>query len=284
MNLQKRIRAQIKPVARSILERALHDLPLTDQVMAEWACRNGWRPPPLGVETDTYVNASFGYDDEENIKKAVSVVKRNTMVSFERLATLWLQVQHLDKHEIPGALVECGVWRGGSAGMMALAHLHFRSAPHRELHLFDSWQGLPEPDRELDGAVAAQYSGGASGGTLEPIGQCVAALDEVRQLLEKEVAYPPSLISYHVGWFQETLARTRIDQISLLRLDGDWYESTKVCLEHLYPKVVKGGTIVLDDYGYWAGCRKATDEFIATLPEPVMLHHIDADGRYFTKA
>ena len=235
------------------------------------------------MDTESYIDASFGYDDEANIKKAVSVIKRNTMVSFERLATLWLQVQHLDKHEIPGDLVECGVWRGGSAGMMALAHLQSRSNASRHLHLFDSWQGMPEPDRDFDGALAVEYSGGVGGRTLEPIGRCVAALDEVRQLLEREIAYPPELIHYHVGWFQETLERTQVDKILLLRLDGDWYESTKICLEYLYPRVVKGEIVILDDYGYWAGCRKATDEFIERLSEPVMLHHIDADGRYFMK-
>lgn len=283
MNLRKRITAQVKPVARSILQRALHDRPLTNQMIAEWACGKGWRPPPIGVETGAYINASFGYDDEANIKKAVSIIKRNSMVSFERLATLWLQVQHLDKYEIAGAMVECGVWRGGAAGMMALAHLHSRRTPSRHLHLFDSWQGMPEPHHEFDGALAVEYSGGANGGALEPVGQCVAALDEVRQLLEREIAYPSDLITYHVGWFQKTLAQTQIDKISLLRLDGDWYESTKICLEHLYPRVVKGGIVILDDYGYWAGCRRATDEFIERLSEPVMLHHIDADGRYFMK-
>lgn len=283
MNFQKRIKAQVRPVARSILQRALHDRPLTNQMMAEWACHKGWRPPSQGVETEAYIDASFGYDDEANIKKAVSVIKRNTMVSFERLATLWLQVQHLDKYEIVGDLVECGVWRGGSAGMMALAHLYSRPNTSRHLHLFDSWQGLPEPDRELDGALAVKYSGGANRGALEPIGQCVAALDEVRQLLEREIGYPAERIHYHVGWFQETLARTQVEKIALLRLDGDWYESTKICLEELYPRVAKGGIIVLDDYGYWSGCRKATDEFIEQLSEPVMLHHIDVDGRYFVK-
>jgi len=264
-----------------MLQWIMRDRTLMSQMMAEWARGKGWRP--RGVDTEDYIDVPFGYDGEASIKDAVSVVRRNTMVSFERLATLWSQVEYLDTHKIPGDLVECGVWRGGSAGMMALAHLQAGSNVIRHLHLFDSWQGLPEPDREFDGARAVEYSGGANGGALKPIGRCVAALDEVRQLLETEIAYPTELIHYHVGWFQETLVQAQIDKIALLRLDGDWYESTRVCLERLYPRVVRGGIIILDDYGYWAGCRKATNEFIEKLAEPVMLHRIDVAGRYFMK-
>ena len=124
MNVRNHIKARVKPVAQSLLHLALQDRSLTNQMLLDWACRKGWRPSSLGVNEDDYINASFGYDDEADIKRAVSVVRRSTMVSFERLATLWLQIQHIDNHGIAGDLVECGVWRGGAAGMMALAHLH----------------------------------------------------------------------------------------------------------------------------------------------------------------
>ena len=274
-------KAQVRPVARSILRWVQRDHTLMNQTMAEWARGKGWRP--LGVDTKDYLEVAFGYDDEANIKQAVSVIRRHTMVSFERLATLWSQVQYVDQHKIPGDLVECGVWRGGSAAMMALAHLQAGSNASRQLHLFDSWQGLPEPIGALDGAHAVGWSGGADGGALKPVGRCVAALEEVRELFAKEIAYPPELIHYHVGWFQETLPGAQVGDIAILRLDGDWYESTRICLEHLYPRVVPGGIVILDDYGYWAGSRKATDEFIAQLSAPIMLHRIDVAGRYFVK-
>lgn len=229
------------------------------------------------------MRAPFGYEDEAEIRNAVPLVRHHTMMSFERLATLWLQVRYLDNHKVSGTLVECGVWRGGAVAIMALAHLHSASSPWRQLHLFDSWQGLPEPDAKLDGKSAVEFAGGADSGALRSVDRCVASLEETRDLLEKEVRYPANLIHYHSGWFQETLPRTEVGEIALLRLDGDWYESTRVCLEHLYSSVVSGGVVVLDDYGLWAGCRKATDEFLARQPKPIMLHHIDYTGRYFIK-
>jgi O-methyltransferase len=78
-------------------------------------------------------------------------------------------------------------------------------------------------------------------------------------------------------------AASSIDEIALLRLDSDWYESTRECLEYLYPKVAKNGVIVIDDYGSWKGCRRAGDEFLSSLGEPIMLHYIDSSGRYWLK-
>src|SRR5229473_2664573 len=162
MNLRDRIKSRIRPVAKSLLGRMLRDRPLTNQLLSEWACRKGWRPRAL----EDYLNASFGYEEEGEIKRAVAIVQRGTMISFDRLATLWLQVRHIDNHQLAGALVECGVWRGGAAAIMALAHLHSGSTPWRHVHLFDSWQGLPEPDEHHDGSLAVEYSGGARGGAL----------------------------------------------------------------------------------------------------------------------
>ena len=280
MSADRSVKDLLRPIAEPLIRRLARTKTMTNR-FRDLACRDGWRPPSL--ETEDYLRASFGYDDEEGIKRAVSRVRPNTMVSFDRLATLWLQVLYLDRNRIPGDLVECGVWRGGAAAMMALAHLGSGSKTFRQLQLFDSWKGLPEPDGELDGTFAVEYSGGAHNGKLKPVGKCVASLDEARYLLETQVGYPSDLVHYHVGWFQETLPRTELGAISLLRLDGDWYESTKLCLEYLYPRVVKGGIVVLDDYGYWSGCRKATDEFLQIQSDPIMLHHIDDTGRYFLK-
>lgn len=98
------------------------------------------------------------------------------------------------------------------------------------LHLFGIWQGQREPDDESEGPLAVVYSKEAKEEAEGPVGLYVAALDELRQFLEKEIAYPRELVNYHVGWFQQTLDQTQIDKISLLRLDGDWYESTKYVL------------------------------------------------------
>lgn len=246
---------------------------------------NGWRAPH-GTPIDLLNGGKlFGYDEENLIRGAISKVSANTMSSFERLATIWQQVRYLDRYNISGDLVECGVWKGGTAGMMALAHLASYSPPRRNLHLFDSFQGLPEPDSSVDGVMATEYSDGHANGKLASIQKCVGALKDSQLLLEKKIAYPTDLINYHQGWFEETVPASAnvLPRIALLRLDGDWYESTRVCLQNLYSKVVSGGVVVIDDYGHWEGCRKAVDEFLNLVKEPVLLNHIDYTGRFWVK-
>ena len=232
-----------------------------------------------------HLGVSFGYDEEEQIKRAVLRVKDNTMTSFERLASLWQQVRYLDRCEIPGSFVECGVWKGGSVGVMALAHRATHPEPKRVLHLFDSFEGLPEPDARMDDAHSVEYANGRGDGKLQSVGKCVGTLEQNRELLEQRLDYPKNLLQYHAGWFQDTVPRDApaLSQIALLRLDGDWYESTRICLDHLYDKVVHGGVIVIDDYGHYEGCRRAVDEFLQKRREPALLSHIDYTGRYWVK-
>ena len=222
------------------------------------------------------------YDEEDLARQALKVVDEYTMTSYERMVTLWQQVRYLDAAGIAGCLVECGTWRGGAMGMMALAHLA-SGPPNRTLHLFDSFAGLPEPDAAKDGRMAADYAGGRTSGALASIGRCVGPLEDNQRLLGEIIGYPEALTHYHVGWFQDTVAPAvqEVGRIALLRLDGDWYESTKVSLEALGPLVSSGGIVVIDDYGRWAGCRQAVDEFMARLSRPVFLSHIDASGRYY---
>jgi O-methyltransferase len=257
---------------------------LSEKILRPWMIRLGWQPSGVSPISALQIESCFGYDEEEAIKAAASIVMNNTMVSFQRLATLWTQVRYLDRYSLSGSMVECGVWKGGAAGLMALAHLHGQSPASRELHLFDSWEGLPEPRAQLDGQAAAEYASGNGSGALKPIGQCVSSITEASNLLETKIGYPRELIHYHKGWFQETLTRGGLpEEIALLRLDGDWYESTKICLAELYPRVSKHGVVVIDDYGHWAGCRAAVDEFIGGLTAPIILNHVDYTCRYWIK-
>ncbi|MEI6239529.1 MAG: TylF/MycF/NovP-related O-methyltransferase [Planctomycetia bacterium] len=110
-------------------------------------------------------------------------------------------------------------------------------------------------------------------------------LAENRNLLEQTIQYDARNIHYHHGWFQDTLPvdAAAVGPIAILRLDGDWYASTKACLEHLYDQVVPSGFVIVDDYDTYDGCRKAVDEFIASRSLPVQLHRVDADCRYWVK-
>lgn len=198
------------------------------------------------------------------LSRAVAMfrVRRYTMTTPVRCRKLWDSCKQVLDQNVPGCFVECGVWKGGSAAIMALAIKN--SGRERHLHLFDSFEGLPEPT-ETDGQQAAAYSGGRNQGKLATVNQCRAGLDEVKHLILDEINVPKELAHFHVGWFQNTIPvdAKHLGPIALLRLDGDWYDSTKICLEHLYPLLSPGGIIVVDDYFAWEGCRKATDEYRA---------------------
>jgi O-methyltransferase len=150
--------------------------------------------------------------------------------------------------------------------------------------LFDSFEELPEPKPE-DGIQAAEYCGGANSGMLVPVGQCEASIEGVRDFLLGDLQLHERDLDFHVGWFQDTIPdpATAIKDIALLRLDGDWYESTKVCLDHLYDRVSPQGIIILEDYFCWEGCRKATDEFRAARMIETPIVRIDLDSGYWIK-
>lgn len=242
------------------------------------------------------INEKLGYELEEEATACINAIKNHTMLSKRRLVTLYQQVAYCEENNIPGAFVECGVWKGGATGMMALANLRIGKV-RRHLHLFDAFQEICEPDAAVDGEKALrevrQFTGrsGHNKGALQPltgIYGCMGGpgtLAENRQLLEKNIGYPAEFLHYHVGWFQDTLPaeHQNIGPIAILRLDGDWYASTKVCLEYLFDKVVKGGVVIIDDYGTYEGCRRAVDEFMKLKQVQAYLAPIDSDCRFFVK-
>jgi len=168
---------------------------------------------------------------------------------------------------------------------MAMGILHAKG--ERQLHFFDSFQGLPNP-------VASEYeswmldSWGISkedaNGSLVGTNALVATQQQVEEAVIKIGGYPEKLIKFHVGWFQDTVppASKEIGPIALLRLDGDLYESTMVCLRDLYPLVVDGGFVIIDDYGL-SGCRRAIEDYFKEVNINPYLHYVDAIGRYFIK-
>ena len=208
--------------------------------------------------------------------------KRYTMTNPIRCRRLWDSCKQVLDQNVPGCFVECGVWKGGSSAIMALAIKNV--GQERHLHLFDSFEGLPEPT-EKDGDYAATYSGGRNQGKLATVNQCRAGLDAVRHLIIDDIKMPQELAHFHVGWFQNTIPADvgQLGSIALLRLDGDWYDSTKICLEHLYPLLSPGGIVILDDYYCWEGCRKATDEYRQKNNINCLIHQIDVDACFWVK-
>ncbi len=205
-----------------------------------------------------------------------------TMTSTERLAALLGAVRHVHENHLPGDYVECGVWRGGSSMAAALMLLHLGDTT-RHLHLYDTYEGMSQPtslDRDLAGNAADQLlrQEAPQAGIW-----CYASLDDVRRNL-LATGYPADRIHFHVGKVEDTIPAAAPSRIAVLRLDTDWYESTRHELQHLYPRLNSGGLLLIDDYGHWQGARRATDEFRSTLPQPLFLHRIDYTGRLAVKS
>lgn len=240
-------------------------------------------------------SANLGYEHESVARQHIESVRSKTMVAYSSLVSLWQQARHCEIHQIDGDYVECGVWKGGAVGLMALANM-FYSPTRRTLHLFDAFDDICEPDIEVDGDKAIEeierHTGRkrdsltgkleAVSGFYEPFGG-PGDLNQVKRFLESEIGYSSECCQYHKGWFQDTLPISNIDKIAILRLDSDWYASTKICLDTLYEKVVPGGFIILDDYGCYEGCKKAVDEFLSNRNLNVFLSHINTDCRFWQK-
>lgn len=203
-----------------------------------------------------------------------------TMTSPERLAALVDAVRYVEARGIEGDIVECGVWKGGSC--MAIARtLQSLGVTNRTIYLYDTFEGMSEPtedDREAaTGADAASLLGGAD---KSEVVWAYSPIEEVKQNIER-TGYPPERLQFVKGKVEDTIPARVPDRIALLRLDTDWYESTRHELQHLYPRLAQGGVLIIDDYGHWAGARKAVDEYFVT--DPILLNRIDYTGRIAVK-
>lgn len=208
----------------------------------------------------------------------IRAVQPYTMTTPERLVALIRAVHYLMDHDIPGDFVECGVWKGGS--MMAIARtLRRRRACERHLWLFDTFTGMPPPtaaDVSLRDEPAERLL------RTHPSLRCEADLASVRAAV-LATGYPAELVHFVVGRVEETIPAQAPSRIALLRLDTDWYESTRHELEHLFPRVVHGGVLLVDDYGHWRGARRAVDEYLQTHRVPLLLNRIDYSARIGVK-
>jgi O-methyltransferase len=191
-----------------------------------------------------------------------------TLVSPERMAALIQAVEHVVACDVPGAIVECGVLRGGSS--MAAALTLDRLGARRELYLFDTFEGMPAP-----GPLDLEYTGKLS--TYQEVG---AGMSEVVRSL-RSVGINMEHVHMIKGMVEETVPTEAPDEIAVLRLDTDWYESTRHELEHLYPRLSPGGVLIVDDYGHFLGARKAVDDYFAG--QRVFLHRLDYTGRLVIK-
>jgi hypothetical protein len=231
------------------------------------------------------LNKSIFPDDFEDIHKTIiQKVRPYTMTSEERLFGLIESVRYVINNNIPGDFVECGVWKGGS--MMAIAEtLKYLNVTDRHLYLYDTFAGMTAPTDEdvdqLDRDAASQLNQDINQKT-ESVVWAYSGLEEVKSNIAR-TNYPPSFIHFIEGDILKTIPATIPKQIALLRLDTDWYASTKHEMEHLFPILESKGIIIIDDYGFWKGSRKAVDEYLSQHGIALMLHRMDATGRSAVK-
>lgn len=214
----------------------------------------------------------------------MNTVQPFTATSIQRVVALADAVKYITQAKIEGDIVECGVWRGGS--MMVVAKtLVALGDTSRDLYLFDTFEGMTAPtdkDVMFDGTPAAQLL--AETEKKEGGGNywCVAGIEDVRRNMES-TGYPMSKVHLVKGRVEDTIPAQGPNKIALLRLDTDWYESTKHELDHYYPRLSQNGVLIIDDYGHWQGSRRAVDEFFGTLPFRPLMSRIDYSGRMLLK-
>ena len=196
-----------------------------------------------------------------------------TLTSMENCYSLYKAIQYIAQGNFLGDIVECGVWRGGSAMLAALTLIE-NNQTHRKIYLYDTYEGMAKPtDKDID----------VHGTPYRLIWEkekdlLTVSLEEVKKNMSS-TGYPEENIVFVKGKVEDTIPNIIPNQIALLRLDTDLYESTYHELVHLYPKVTQQGVVIIDDYGYFQGAKEATDKYFNQESTKVMFHRIDHSCR-----
>lgn len=211
--------------------------------------------------------------------KIIDLCKPFTLVTRERLLGVISAAEYVSGAKIPGAFVECGVYKGGCS--MAAAYAFRRvGRSDVEFWLYDTYEGMPPASAE-----DVHLKSGKSATAMFPkdgTAWDAASFEEVTANMAR-TNYPKARIHMVKGLVEETIPAKIPDQISILRLDTDWYASTKHELEHLFPRLSRGGVLIIDDYGHWEGNRKAVDEYFADHGVHMLLNRTDYAGRMGVK-
>jgi len=197
----------------------------------------------LGLELTRVKGNEFEFRKTYLRYKEYTMISEKTYVDNLRLASRFSGIN--------GCVVECGVWRGGMIAGIA------ETVPGRKYYLFDSFEGLP-PAKSVDGDAALKWQGDTGGPSFYD--NCRAEIE----FAQRAMGLADANAEIIKGWFNETLPATKINEpIAILRIDGDWYDSTMDCLINLFPVVAQGGLIIIDDYYTWDGCSKAVHDYLS---------------------
>ncbi|HEY5884266.1 MAG TPA: TylF/MycF/NovP-related O-methyltransferase [Pyrinomonadaceae bacterium] len=212
-------------------------------------------PEPHGLERDSV----------ELDARLLQQVRPFTLASAKKLGNLKRLATSAIKRNIEGDFVECGTYKGGSSAVLG-AEL----TTDRHLWLYDSFEGMPEV-KEIDGVDAGEW-----------VGKLHASEDEVKEAL-RIVGLTSGQYTIRKGWFDQTFEQPLPERVALLHCDADWHASVTVVLETFYPRVADGGVVILDDFGWWEGCREAFYDFCARHGEKPLLERVDCDQAYWIK-
>lgn len=217
--------------------------------------------------------------------KIYETIKPYTMCSKERTFATINAVKRVVENKLFGDVVECGVYKGGQVMAMILTLNNY--IEERDVYLYDTFEGLPEPElwekkilsktgsKAIDKFNALKRQDGTSG-------WCRSEMGEVKRNVFS-IPYNKDKIYFIKGLVEDTLLNNNHTKISILRLDTDFYSSTKIELEILYPKLVSGGVLIVDDYGHWSGAKKAVDEYISNNNLDLEFIVDDGTGRTIIK-
>lgn len=222
--------------------------------------------------------ATPSHDMGEEFKELLHKAIPYSLTSQERMYAMHQATEYVSKYNIPGDIVECGVWKGGSAMISALKLMQMQDT-ERKIYLYDTYEGMSEPT-EKD----VNYCGRPAQEKWELMKDpqrnnwCYASVEEVRKNVFS-TGYPENNFIFVKGKVEDTIPAKKPSSISILRLDTDWYESTYHELVHLFPLLSPGGVIIIDDYGHWSGAREATDKYFRENNIRIFLGRIDNTGR-----
>jgi len=234
-------------------------------------------------ENEKYIYTGYSLDFSKQNIEIIKKVEKFTMTSPERLNALISSVNYIVDNNISGSFVECGVWKGGSVMAMALSLIN-KGTLNREIYLYDTFSGMSNQetvDVDIYGTTADDFLS-ASEKSEDSIAWGLASKAKVKENIYS-TGYPKEKFKLIEGKIENTIPEIMPENISLLRLDTDWYESTKHEMNNLFPLLVKNGVLIIDDYGHWAGCKKAIDEYIEENNICVLLNRIDNTGRISIK-
>ncbi len=219
-------------------------------------------------------------DMEPEFKKIWKKSEAFTMTSVERGYALYNAVRYIILNDVQGDFAECGVWKGGSCMIAAMTLLEL-GVKDRKIYLYDTFSGMPEPSEHdfiaSNGRSVREKWLADDRGRGPGFGHWAVGVEAVRQNLEK-TGYPEDNFIFVEGPVEEMLNKIVPESLSILRLDTDWYESTKAELEILYPVLCSRGVLIIDDYGHFTGARTAVDDYFIGR-DPILLNRIDYTGR-----